>query len=153
MNIYHNSGGNVITESPHTSTTEATMDARYDDEEGIQSLEFSTSFNNHEIENEDYLRNTYKDIWKRNQSSTGGFQVKLYQINCPSYAHYYPVIFDIMNQSGQLQIYLKARTIVEVLKMFVQQVQINHRQFGTQLHLSTFTDIIYNSRYLSLIHI
>jgi hypothetical protein len=77
----------------------------------------------HINENDTSLRNAFKYVWKTQQSSTGGYSVKLHHLIYTSSAQHFPIIMDIMNSSGQIQIYLKARYIIGVLKAFVHQVQ------------------------------
>jgi len=100
--------------------------------------------------NEHSLRDAFKDVWKDHQGSTGGYQVKLYVTNTPSYAKYIPLVLDIMNTSGQVQIYLKSKYIVEVLKVFLQQMQRKFPQLLLEMDTAIFMDTIMNCQQVDL---
>jgi hypothetical protein len=102
-----------------------------------------------EADGENPFKNVFKDLWN-NQANAGGYQVKLSAVKYPSSSLYYAVLLDIINQSGQLQIYLKARTIVEVLKMFVIQVQKCFPTFADKLNITRFQGVINSGHYVEM---
>jgi hypothetical protein len=61
----------------------------------------------HIDDNDNSLCDAFKDVWKTQQSTTGGY-LTLHHINFPSSTQYIPIIMDIIHSSGQIQIYLKA---------------------------------------------
>jgi hypothetical protein len=70
---------------------------------------------------ENALRQTFKGVWSH-LSVNGGYSLKLHYVRSPSSANYYPIVVDVMNNSGQMNIYIKGRTFIEVLKGFAHEV-------------------------------
>jgi hypothetical protein len=54
---------------------------------------------------ENALRQTFKGVWSH-LSVNGGYSVKLHYVRTPSSANYYPIVVDVTNSSGQMNIYI-----------------------------------------------
>jgi hypothetical protein len=76
--------------------------------------------------------------------------MKLHHLIYTSSAQFIPIIMDIMNSSGQIQIYLKACYIINVLKAFVHQVQKKFPELANKLNLRHFQDTFMNSQIVEL---
>jgi len=70
--------------------------------------------------------------------------MKLHHLIYTSSAQFIPIIMDIMNSSGQIQIYLKACYIINVLKAFVHQVQKKFPELANKLNLRRIQDTFMN---------
>jgi hypothetical protein len=70
---------------------------------------------------ENALRQTFKGVWSHLRVN-GGYSLKLHYVRSPSSANYYPLVVDVTNNSGQMNIYIKGRTFIEVLKGFAHEV-------------------------------
>jgi hypothetical protein len=92
------------------------------------------STNNEEMK----IRETFKNVWKSSSTNNGGYCIKLHYVNVPTVSQYYPVIVDVSNNSGQHQIYIKARTFAEVLQKFGYHVNNTFPELSTSLNLPFF---------------
>jgi hypothetical protein len=104
------------------------------------------STNNEEMK----IRETFKNVWKSSSTNNGGYCIKLHYVNVPTVSQYYPVIVDVSNNSGQHQIYIKARTFAEVLQKFGYHVNNTFPELSTSLNLPFFMDIIVNVQFVEL---
>ena len=76
--------------------------------------------------------------------------MKLHHLIYTPSAQYIPIIMDIINSSGQIQIYLKACYIINVLKAFVHQVQKKFPELANKLNRRHFQDTFMNSQIVEL---
>lgn len=98
---------------------------------------------------EQAIRERFSSSWS-NLSINGGYQVKLQYVKVPSSAQYYPVVVEVSNNSGQLNIYIKGRTFVEVLKGFAHEISKHCSDIAAEINLPFFIDIIQNSQFIDV---
>ena len=83
------------------------------------------------------MRQSINTVWAHLQVN-GGYQVKINCIRVPSKSNYYPVVVDVTNNSGQMNIYIKARTFIEVLKGFVHEAKRQFHDIADEVNLPFF---------------
>lgn len=98
---------------------------------------------------ENIMRQSINTVWAHLQVN-GGYQVKINGIRVPSKSNYYPVVVDVTNSSGQMNIYIKARTFIEVLKGFVHEAKRQFHDIAHEVNLPFFFDVIQNSEYVDV---
>jgi hypothetical protein len=98
---------------------------------------------------ENIMRQSINTVWAHLQVN-GGYQVKINCIRVPSKSNYYPVVVDVTNNSGQMNIYIKARTFIEVLKGFVHEAKRQFHDVADEVNLPFFLDVIQNSEYVDV---
>ena len=98
---------------------------------------------------ENALRQTFKGVWSH-LSVNGGYSVKLHFVRTPSSANYYPIVVDVTNSSGQMNIYIKGRTFIEVLKGFAHEVMKHCKDLAREVNLPLFYDVISNSEFVDI---
>ena len=80
----------------------------------------------------------------------GGYSLKLHYVRTPSSANYYPIVVDVTNSSGQMNIYIKGRTFIEVLKGFAHEVMKHFKDLTREVNLPLFYDVISNSEFVDI---
>jgi len=98
---------------------------------------------------ENALRQTFKGVWSHLRVN-GGYSLKLHYVRSPSSANYYPIVVDVMNNSGQMNIYIKGRTFIEVLKGFTHEVMKHCKDVAQEVNLPLFYDVILNSEFVDI---
>ena len=86
---------------------------------------------------ENIMRQSINTVWAHLQVN-GGYQVKINCIRVPSKSNYYPVVVDVTNNSGQMNIYIKARTFIKVLKGFVHEAKRKFHDVADEVNLPFF---------------
>jgi len=86
---------------------------------------------------ENIMQQSINAVWAHLQVN-GGYQVKINCIRVPSKSNYYPVVVDVTNKSGLMNIYIKARTFIEVLKGFVHEAKRQFHDVADEVNLPFF---------------
>jgi hypothetical protein len=86
---------------------------------------------------ENALRQTFKGVWSH-LSVNGGYSLKLHYVRTPSSANYYPIVVDVTNNSGQMNIYIKGMTFIEVLKGFAHEFMKHCKDVAREVNLPPF---------------
>jgi len=97
-NVVINVDGTILEASP-VSTTVICTGRMLDVQESVD-----LSVTRKELD-ENALRQTFKGVWSH-LSVNGGYSVKLHYVRTPSSANYYPIVVDVTNSSGQMNIYI-----------------------------------------------
>jgi hypothetical protein len=87
--------------------------------------------------NENIMRKSINTVWAHLQVN-GDYQVNINCIRVPSKSNYYPVVVDVINNSGQMNIYIKARTFIKVLKGFVHEAKRQLHDVADEVNLPFF---------------
>jgi len=104
-NVVFSVDGTILEASP-VSTTVTRTGRMLDVQESVD-----LSGSRKELD-ENALRQTFKGVWSH-LSVNGGYSLKLHYVRTPSSANYYPIVVDVTNNSGQMNIYIKGRTFIE----------------------------------------
>ena len=76
--------------------------------------------------------------------------MKLHYVRSPSSANYHPTVVDVTNNSGQMNIYIKGRTFIEVLKGFAHEVMKHCKDVAQEVNLPLFYDVILNCEFVDI---
>lgn len=98
---------------------------------------------------EQAIRQTFQGVWSK-LDINGGYQVKIHYVRVPSTAQYYPIVVEVTNNSGQLNIFIKGRTFIEVLKGFAYEVMKHCKDLAQEVNLPFFADVIQNSQFIDV---
>ena len=81
---------------------------------------------------------------------TGGYTIKLNSVKVPSETEYYIVQMEISNRIGQLNIYLKATYLMDVLKDFCTNMRKAYPSLIEKFEIEKYQWVINSSRVVEL---